>query len=69
MFSLGHLYVAAHIEERLDQAAAERLAATTHSTHYRARAAAVAKNVWSLLSGPADRPLQLPSLNQYPYRG
>ena len=69
MFSLGHLYVAAHLDEILDQAAAERRAPRASATHRKARLTAAGKSVWSLLAGPADRPMQLPTLTNYPYRG
>ena len=69
MYSLGHLYVAAHLDEMLNQAAAERLAKQASTSNHKARLTAAAKSLWSLLSGPAERPLELPTLNSYPYRG
>ena len=68
MNSLSHLYVAAHLDEMLNQAASERLVAST-STERKARLTGAIKSVWSLLSGPAERPMTLPALTNYPYRG
>ena len=70
MNSLSHLYVAAHLDEMLNLAANERLAAPkAQGPSAPARINAAAKSVWSLLSGPAERPMQLPTLTNYPYRG
>ena len=68
MNSLSHLYVAAHLDEMLNRAAMERLAKKPAAKRS-IRAGAAAKSVWSLLSGPAERPLTLPTLHNYPYRG
>jgi hypothetical protein len=68
MNSLSHLYVAAHLDEMLTSAASERLVPSTPS-HRLDRLTSAAKSAWSLLTGPADRPMQLPSLTNYPYRG
>lgn len=68
MNSLSHLYVAAHLDEMLNQAAAARLVAST-SSERKARLTGAIKSVWSLLSGPAERPMTLPALTNYPYRG
>jgi hypothetical protein len=67
--SLSHLYVAAHQNEMLTLAANERLARTRTSTESRVSIGSALKNVWSFLSGPADRPLNIPTLTNYPYRG
>ena len=71
MNSLSHLYVAAHINDMLNLAANERLAAaaTKGTTEGTSRLAAAAKGAWSLLTGPAERPMTLPALTNYPYRG
>jgi hypothetical protein len=66
--SLSHLYVAAHQDEMRKAAANERLA-QTQQTSQPSRIGAAFKSVWSLLSGPAERPLALPNLTNYPYRG
>jgi hypothetical protein len=66
--SLSHLYVAAHQNEMLNLSANERLASKTAPARP-SRVAAATKSVWSLLSGPAERPLILPKLDNYPYRG
>ena len=67
MNSLSHLYVQAHLDEMLNLAANERLAPKRPARQVKVGAAV--KNVWSFLSGPADRPLNLPTLTNYPYRG
>lgn len=71
MNSLSHLYVTAHINELLNLSANERLAAaaTGGPTKRTSRLAAAVKGAWSLLSGPADRPMTLPPLTDYPCRG
>lgn len=69
MNSLSHLYVAAHQNEMLIFAANERLARTQQVAKRPSRIAAAVKSVWSLLTGPAERPMTLPSLTNYPYRG
>ena len=68
MNSLSHLYVAAHLDEMLEQAAKERLASKAPAEKRPSRIAASVKSVWSLLSGPAERPVT-PTLTNYPYRG
>jgi len=68
--SLSHLYVAAHRNEMLAASAAERLARNAHPASATERnLGAALKSVWSLLSGPAERPMNLPTLTNYPYRG
>jgi hypothetical protein len=67
--SLSHLYVAAHQNEMLTFAANERLARTQQVAKRPSRLGAALKSVWSLLTGPAERPMALPSLTNYPYRG
>ena len=69
MNSLSHLYVAAHQNEMLNLAANERLARPQTSSESRVSIGSALKNVWSFLSGPAERPLNIPSLNNYPDRG
>ena len=69
MNSLSHLYVVAHQDEMRRRAANERLAATKPASPRSFRPGAALKSVWSLLSGPADRPLIVPTLTNYPYRG
>ena len=68
MYTLSHLYVAAHLDEQLKAAAQERRAEQKPS-QLKAQISAGAKSVWSLLSGPAERPMTLPTLTNYPYRG
>ena len=52
----------------LTLAANERLAEKIDSAHKRSFGAAV-KSAWSFLSGPAERPVNIPTLTNYPYRG
>ena len=67
MFSTSHLFVQAILDEKRANAAAERLASKPSSAQ-KVRLGAAARSVWSLLSGPAERPVT-PTLTQYPYRG
>ena len=69
MNSLSHLYVAAHQNEMLNLAANERLARPQTRSESRVSIGSALKNVWSFLSGPAERPLNIPTLTNYPYRG
>ena len=66
--SLSHLYVAAHQNEMLNLAANERLASQL-ATQRPIRLGAALNSVRSLLHGSAARPLELPKLTNYPYRG
>jgi hypothetical protein len=66
--SLSHLYVAAHLAEMHKQAANERLAPKRSTTSPVRRLEAAIRSVWSLPSGPAERPLT-PTLTNYPFRG
>jgi hypothetical protein len=68
MFSTSHLFVGAILDEKRASAAAERLASKPSTPGLKVRLDAAAKSVWSLLSGPADRPAT-PTLTQYPFRG
>jgi hypothetical protein len=52
----------------LNLAANERLARPL-ATQGSNRLGAALKSVWSLLNGSASRPLDLPKLTNYPYRG
>jgi hypothetical protein len=69
VYSLSHLYVAAHQNEMLNLAANERLARPQTTSESRVSIGSALKNVWSFLSGPAERPLNIPTLTNYPYRG
>lgn len=68
MFSNSYLFVETILDEKRASAAAERLASTHSTIELKARLASAAKSVWSLLSGPAERPVT-PTLTQYPFRG
>jgi hypothetical protein len=68
VFSLSHLYVAAHQAEMLNLAANERLARPQAASRPIHRLGSAINSLWSLLSGPAERPLT-PTLDNYPFRG
>ncbi len=68
MNSLSHLDVAPHQDEMRMLAANERLARKPASRSKIDLGAALT-SVGSLLSGPAERPTNLPTLTNSPYRG
>jgi hypothetical protein len=61
------IVVAAKIDALHAEAAAERLARSGKPASPN-RIASALKSVWSSVSGPAERPLELPRLNDYPFR-
>jgi hypothetical protein len=64
------LLVSARQDSLLAEAAAERLArSSTPRVERPNRAVAAVKSVWSLVTGPAERPMTLPTLTNYPFRG
>jgi hypothetical protein len=67
--SISQIYVAAHLDELRHQAAQERLAAENKSSRRTGRFGQAVRSVWSFISDPADRPIAVPTLNNYPYRG
>ena len=67
MYSMKHLVVAAILDEKRANAAAERLASKSSNAR-KSRLGAAAKSAWSLLSVPAERPAT-PTLTNYPFRG
>jgi hypothetical protein len=68
--TISSLLVSAHQDALLAEAAAQRLAKASKPQVERSnRLADAAKGLWSLLSGPAERPMTLPTLTNYPYRG
>jgi hypothetical protein len=69
VFSLSHLSVAAHQDEMRALAASRRLARTRPARKPASGFRTAVRSVWSLLSGPADRPMTLPTLSNDPYRG
>ena len=71
MNTFSNLLVSARQDALLAEAAAERLAraSRTPDSDRPNRLADAVKSVWSLLSGPAERPMTLPTLTNYPYRG
>lgn len=69
MNSFSHIYVAAHLDEMRKSAANERLARQLQVANGPSRLGAAFKGVWSLLNGTAERPVILPNLTNYPYRG
>ncbi|HYX11935.1 MAG TPA: hypothetical protein VE817_08140 [Candidatus Acidoferrum sp.] len=66
--SLKHFYVAAHLDEMRKSAADERLARSLQIERP-SRVGALRNSLWSLLNGSAERPVVLPNLTNYPYRG
>jgi hypothetical protein len=68
MFSTSHLHVAAILDEKRAVAAAERLVASPSTTSLTSKVVGAGKSLWSLLSGPAERPYT-PTLVNYPFRG
>jgi hypothetical protein len=61
---------AAHIDDLLAEAAADRLARSARGTNLRPnRIAGAARRAWSLLAGSDKPALDLPKLTDYPYRG
>jgi hypothetical protein len=68
MFSTSHLHVAAILDEKRAAAAAERLVASPSTTSLTSKVVGAGKSLWSLLSGPAERPYT-PTLVNYPFRG
>jgi hypothetical protein len=68
VISLSHLYVATHQDEMRKAAANERLIRPQRAARP-SRIGAARKSVWSLLGGNAERPVTLPNLTNYPYRG
>ena len=70
MNTINTLLVSARQDALLAEAAAERLAQASKPQVDRPnRLADAVKSVWSLVSGPAERPMTLPTLTNYPYRG
>ena len=70
MNTITSLLVSARQDALLAEAANERLARAAKSQVNRPNpVAGAAKSLWSLLSGPAERPMTLPTLTHYPYRG
>ena len=70
MNTFSTLLVSARQDTLLAEAAAERLAqSSTPRVERPNRAVATVKSVWSLLTGPAERPMTLPTLTNYPFRG
>ena len=68
MFPITSIVVAAHIDDLLADAAAERLAKSGKDSNRVNRFASALNGVWSILNGPADRSAGLPKLTDYPYR-
>jgi hypothetical protein len=66
--TLSSMLVSARQDALLAEAAAERLARIARPSRPN-RIAAAATTFWSLLSGHAERPMTLPTLTDYPFRG
>ena len=70
MFPMNSIVVSAHIDELLAESKSERLARSARSTsRHENRFASAVKAVWSNFTGPAARPMTLPELSDYPFRG
>jgi hypothetical protein len=67
-FAFSHLLVADHINTLLAESAANRQAKLARSADRANPLTSVLKTVRSILATPADKPLALPPLNDYPYR-
>jgi hypothetical protein len=66
----AYLLVSARQDALLAEATAERLARhSTKPADRPNRLTDAAKSLWSLLSGPAERPATIPTLTNYPFRG
>ena len=68
MNALASYLVEDHINTLLAESAANRQAQLARRTDRANPLASVLKTVRSLLSTPADKPLTLPKLADYPYR-
>ena len=68
MNALAAYLVADHINSLLAESAANRQAKMARRADRANPLASVLKTVRSLLSTPADKPLTLPKLADYPYR-
>jgi hypothetical protein len=70
VFPITSIVVAAHINDLMAEAAAERLARSVKAERHRTnRFAGAVRSVWSTLVGQADSAGSLPSLADYPFRG
>jgi hypothetical protein len=70
VFPINSIVVSAHIDELLAESNAERLARSARSTsRHENRIISAFKAVWSNFTGPVARPMTLPELNDYPFRG
>ena len=70
MFPNNSAVVSARIDELLAQSRAERLARSAQSTsRHENRITSAFKAVWSNFTGPVARPMTLPELSDYPFRG
>jgi hypothetical protein len=66
----AYLLVSARQDALFAEAAAERLARTSTTPADRQNPLTdAARSLWSLLSGPAERPATIPTLTNYPFRG
>lgn len=70
MNSFAMIYVKSHQHELQAEAAANRLAKGAKSSESRSghRIAAALTSVRSILTNPAEGPMPLPKLTDYPYR-
>jgi hypothetical protein len=66
--AFSHLLVADHINTLLAESAANRQAKLARRSDRTKPFASVTKAVRSILATPAEKPLALPSISDYPYR-
>ena len=67
-FAFSHMLVADHINTLLAESAANRQANLARRSDRTNPFAPVIKAVRSILATPAEKPLALPSISDYPYR-
>jgi hypothetical protein len=65
---LAHYLVSDHIDSLLAESAAHRIAKLARRDDRANPLVSVLRAIRSLLAGPADKPLTLPTLTDYPYR-
>ncbi len=68
-FAFSHMLVADHINTLLAESAANRRAKLARRSDRVNPLVSVIATVRSLFAAPADKPLGLPTLADYPYRG
>lgn len=69
MFTLAAMLVESRISDLQAEAEANRLAAQVRGDRGESRFASALASVRSILRSPADAPMAMPQLSDYPYRG